>query len=54
MAEKKSKNATVSPAQARPDEYKDLVIRVAGFSAFFIELDTELQNDLITRTDLRV
>ena len=45
---------TLREAQAKPEEYKDLVIRVAGFSAFFIELDTELQNDLITRTDLRV
>ena len=41
-------------AQASPDDYKDLVIRVAGFSAYFIELYKELQDDIITRTDLTV
>jgi len=39
-------------AQAKPEEYRDLVIRVAGFSAYFVELYRDLQNDLIRRTDI--
>ena len=42
---------TLRLAQASPEEHKDLVIRIAGFSAYFIELDSSLQNDLISRTD---
>jgi formate C-acetyltransferase len=38
-------------AQKNPDEYKDMVVRVAGFSAYFVELSDAIQNDLISRTD---
>jgi pyruvate formate-lyase/glycerol dehydratase family glycyl radical enzyme len=38
-------------AQQEPDQYKNLVIRIAGFSAYFVELDSALQDDLISRTD---
>jgi formate C-acetyltransferase len=38
-------------AQKNPEEYKDLVVRVAGFSAYFVELSDAIQNDLIRRTD---
>jgi formate C-acetyltransferase len=41
-------------AQREPDQYKNLVIRIAGFSAYFVELDNALQNDLISRTDQMV
>jgi pyruvate formate-lyase/glycerol dehydratase family glycyl radical enzyme len=39
-------------AQKQPDKYKDLVVRIAGYSAYFVELSSELQNDLIGRTEL--
>jgi formate C-acetyltransferase len=39
-------------AQKKPEKYKDLVVRIAGYSAYFVELSTELQNDLIGRTEL--
>ncbi len=39
-------------AQKQPDKYKDLVVRIAGYSAYFVELSRELQNDLIGRTEL--
>ncbi|NLM20496.1 MAG: hypothetical protein GX207_01945 [Peptococcaceae bacterium] len=42
---------TLRAAQKNPEEYRDLVIRIAGFSAYFIELYKELQDDLIRRTD---
>lgn len=39
-------------AQEDPKKYKDLVVRVAGFSAYFVELHPDGQNDLIRRTEL--
>ena len=41
---------TLKSAQESPNEYKGLVIRVAGYSAFFIELSKEIQDDIIRRT----
>ncbi len=38
-------------AQREPEKYQDLVIRVAGYSAYFTQLETELQNDIIERTE---
>jgi formate C-acetyltransferase len=43
---------TLRAAQKDPDKYKDLVIRIAGFSAYFVELYKDLQDDLISRTDI--
>jgi len=45
---------TLRAAQAHPEDYRDLVVRVAGFSAYFIELHRDLQNDIILRTDHRM
>jgi formate C-acetyltransferase len=42
---------TLRQAQANPDEFRSLVVRVAGYSAYFIELDQELQNEIIRRTE---
>lgn len=42
---------TLRAAQERPDDYRNLVVRVAGFSAYFIELYKGLQDDIIQRTD---
>jgi pyruvate formate-lyase/glycerol dehydratase family glycyl radical enzyme len=39
-------------AQKNPDKHKNLVVRVAGFSAYFVELHVSGQNDLIKRTEL--
>ena len=41
---------TLRQAQARPGEYRNLVVRVAGYSAYFGELDRDLQNEIIRRT----
>lgn len=37
-------------AQKSPDEYKSLIVRVAGYSAYFTELCREMQDDIINRT----
>jgi len=41
---------TLRCAQAQPDEYRSLLIRVAGYSAFVVELHEDIQNDIISRT----
>ncbi|MCX6030669.1 MAG: formate C-acetyltransferase/glycerol dehydratase family glycyl radical enzyme [Chloroflexi bacterium] len=41
---------TLRHAQAHPEEYRGLVVRVAGYSAYFTELDHDLQNEIISRT----
>jgi trans-4-hydroxy-L-proline dehydratase len=38
-------------AQLEPDKYKDLIVRVAGYSDYFVDLTKELQNEIITRTE---
>ena len=43
---------TMQAAQQHPEDYKDLLVRIAGYSAYFVELSRELQNDLIGRTEL--
>ncbi|MBN2072926.1 MAG: formate C-acetyltransferase/glycerol dehydratase family glycyl radical enzyme [Actinobacteria bacterium] len=41
-------------AQKNPDSYKNLVVKVAGYSAFFTSLDKALQNEIIKRTEYNV
>ncbi|MFA5010521.1 MAG: pyruvate formate lyase family protein [Ignavibacteria bacterium] len=38
-------------AQEHPDNYRDLIVRVAGFSAFFVELSKSIQDQIIERTE---
>lgn len=38
-------------AQKNPQDYKDMLVRVAGYSAYFVELGRRLQNDIIGRTE---
>jgi len=41
-------------AQKTPDDYRDLVVRVAGFSEFFVRLDPAIQEEIISRTEHRM
>ncbi len=42
---------TLRRAQKEPDKYRDLIVRVAGYSDYFVDLSTELQNEIIRRTE---
>jgi formate C-acetyltransferase len=42
---------TLLDAQAHPENYKSLVVRVAGYSALFTTLSRSLQDDIIKRTE---
>lgn len=39
-------------AQKHPEDHKDLLVRVAGYSAFFVELGKDIQDDIIQRTEI--
>jgi len=41
---------TLKKAQADPETYKNLIVRIAGYSAYFCDLSKDLQDDLIART----
>ncbi len=41
---------TLIAAQKDPDKYRGLIVRIAGYSAYFTELSKDLQDDLIART----
>ncbi len=42
---------TLRDAQAHPEKYQSLVVRVAGYSALFVTLSKSLQDDIINRTE---
>ena len=45
------KRKTLVEAQKRPERHRNLVVRVAGYSAFFNDLDRSTQDDIIGRTE---
>lgn len=42
---------TLKEAQTHPEKYRDLIVRVAGYSDYFINLGTKLQDEIIRRTE---
>jgi len=45
---------TLREAQNEPGKHHNLVVRIAGYSAYFVELGTDLQNDIIARNENRI
>ena len=43
--------ATLLDAQQHPDQYRDLLVRVAGYSDYFNDMTEQLQNEIIARTE---
>ena len=43
--------ATLRAAQAEPENYRDLIVRVAGYSDYFCDLSKALQDEIIGRTE---
>ena len=41
---------TLREAQLHPEKYTDLIVRVAGYSAYFVDLSKGLQNNIISRS----
>jgi len=44
---------TLKDAQKHPERYRDLIVRVAGYSDYFNDLGDDLQNEIIKRTEYR-
>jgi len=44
---------TLIEAQKYPEKYRGLLVRVAGYSAYFVELSKEVQDDIIARTTIK-
>jgi pyruvate formate-lyase/glycerol dehydratase family glycyl radical enzyme len=42
---------TLRQAQREPEKYRDLIVRVAGYSDYFVDLGLSLQNEIIRRTE---
>ncbi len=43
--------ATLLDAKVAPEKHKDLIVRIAGYSAYFTQLTNQVQEDVITRTE---
>ena len=43
--------ATLRAAQKNPEQYRDLIVRVAGYSDYFCDLSQALQDEIIARTE---
>jgi len=43
--------ATLREAQEHPEEHRDLIVRVAGYSDYFCDLGRSLQDEIIARTE---
>lgn len=46
-------NQKLRDAQKHPEKYRDLIVRVSGYSAYFTELSPQVQQDIIDRSELR-
>ena len=42
---------TLRAAQERPEEHRDVIVRVAGYSDYFVRLSRDLQDEIISRTE---
>jgi trans-4-hydroxy-L-proline dehydratase len=43
--------ATLREAQAHPEAHRDLIVRVAGYSDYFVDCSMALQEEIIRRTE---
>ena len=44
---------TLIEATRKPEKYRDLIVRVAGYSAYFVKLTPAIQTEIIARSELR-
>ena len=42
---------TLREAQGDPDAYRDLMVRISGYNAYFVELNRDIQNEVINRME---
>ena len=54
LTEPRLDRATLVDAQQHPERHRDLVVRVAGCSAYFVQLSDRIQDDIIKRMEHRL
>jgi formate C-acetyltransferase len=42
---------TLKAAMERPDEHRDLLVRISGYNAYFVELNRDIQKEIIERSE---
>jgi pyruvate-formate lyase len=47
-------NEQLLDAQKHPENYRDLIVRVAGYSAYFVDLSKGVQDDIIRRMEVNI
>jgi formate C-acetyltransferase len=47
-------NSQLLEAQKFPEKHQDLIVRVAGYSAYFVDLDKGVQDDIVRRMEVRI
>jgi pyruvate-formate lyase len=47
-------NEQLLDAQKFPENYRDLIVRVAGYSAYFVDLSKGVQDDVVKRMEVRI
>ena len=45
---------TLKKAVENPEEYQDLVVRIGGYSDYFVRLSPEMQQEVILRTEHKI
>jgi pyruvate-formate lyase len=47
-------NRQLLDAQKSPEKYRDLIVRVAGYSAYFVDLSKGVQDDVVRRMEVSI
>ena len=47
-------NQQLLEAQKYPENYRDLIVRVAGYSAYFVDLSKGVQDDIVKRMEVSI
>ncbi len=45
---------TLKAARAEPEKYRDLIVRIGGYSDYFVRLSENMQNEVIARTEHKI
>ena len=45
---------TLKKAKQNPEEYRDLIVRIGGYSDYFTKISPEMQDELILRTEHKI
>jgi len=47
-------SAMLQDAMAHPESYRNLIVRISGYNAYFVTLNSDMQRELIERAEYRI